>query len=106
VEDALLAKGVVDYYLKEVSAMNGQVDIDILNTGISTKQRTELEIVLSVIKEAKESMGEQKKAPDIETVIEMLKQKGISRERAETDLARLKSDGFIYEPSNKRVDVI
>jgi replicative DNA helicase Mcm len=105
VEDALLAKGIVDYYLKEVSAMNGQVDIDILNTGISTKQRTELEVVLSAIKEAKENSGE-KRAPEIETVIEILKQKGISRERAETDLARLKSDGFIYEPSNKRVDVI
>ena len=106
VEDALLAKGVVDYYLKDVSAMNGQVDIDILNTGISTKQRTELEIVLSAIKEAKENSGEQKKAPDIETVIEMLKLKGISRERAETDLARLKADGFIFEPQNKKVDLI
>ncbi len=106
VEDALLAKGIVDYYLKEVSAMNGQVDIDILNTGISTKQRTELEVVLSVIREAKESMGNQKKPPEIETVIELLKAKGISKERAEMDLARLKSDGFIYEPQNKRVDVI
>ncbi|WP_337860171.1 minichromosome maintenance protein MCM [Ferroplasma sp.] len=106
VEDALLAKGIVDYYLKEVSAMNGQVDIDILNTGISTKQRTELEVVLAAIKEAKESSGEQRTAPEIKDVIEILMQKGISKERAETDLAKLKSDGFIYEPSHKRVDVI
>ncbi|MEM0139255.1 MAG: minichromosome maintenance protein MCM [Ferroplasma sp.] len=106
IEDALLAKGIVDYYLKDVSSMNGQVDIDILNTGISTKQRTELEVVLAAIREAKDNLGDQKKAPEIEAVIDLLKAKGISRERAEMDLARLKSDGFIYEPQNKRVDVI
>ncbi len=103
VNDALLAKSIVDYYLKEVSSMNGKVDIDILNTGISSKQRNELEIVLSLIKEAKE---EEKKAPEIDKIFEILKSRGISRDRAEIDISKLKAMGQIYEPSNKRIDII
>ncbi len=103
VNDALLAKSIVDYYLKEVSSMNGKVDIDILNTGISSKQRNELEIVLSLIKEAKE---EEKKAPEIDKIFEILKSRGISKDRAEIDISKLKAMGQIYEPSNKRIDII
>ncbi len=103
VNDALLAKSIVDYYLKEVSSMNGKVDIDILNTGISSKQRNELEIVLSLIKEAKE---EEKKPPEIDKLFEILKSHGISKAQAETDIAKLKAMGQIYEPSNRRIDVI
>ncbi len=103
INDALMAKSIVDYYLKEVSSMNGKVDIDILNTGISSKQRNELEIVLSIIKEVKE---EDKKAPEIDKILEILKSRGISKDRAETDIAKLKTMGQIYEPSNKRIDVI
>jgi replicative DNA helicase Mcm len=102
-EDALLAKSIVDYYLREVSSMNGKVDIDILNSGISSRQRSELEIVLGVIKELKEAKN---RAPEVKEVLDELQARGISRERAESDIEKLNSMGEIYRPSDKRIDVL
>ncbi len=102
-EDALLAKSIVDYYLKDVSSMNGKVDIDILNSGISSRQRNELEIVLGIIKELRESKG---KSPELEEVMNVLQSKGISKDKAESDISKLKAMGEIYQPSDKRIDVL
>ncbi len=101
--DALLAKSIVDYYLKDVSAINGKVDIDILNTGMSSRQRNEAELIMDVIKELK---NENKRPPEIETVIDTLASRGMSRKDAENSIQKLKIGGFLYEPSNNRIDVI
>ncbi|SMD31130.1 replicative DNA helicase Mcm [Picrophilus oshimae DSM 9789] len=101
--DALLAKSIVDYYLKDVSAINGKVDIDILNTGMSSRQRNEAELIMDVIKELK---NENKRPPEIDDVIEYLASRGISRKDAENSIQKLKIGGFLYEPSSNRIDVI
>ncbi|HII82635.1 MAG TPA: minichromosome maintenance protein MCM, partial [Ferroplasma sp.] len=102
-EDALLATSIIDYYLKDVSSMKGKVDIDILNTGISSSERHELEVVYETIKEIKANIG---RFPDLQHVLDALQNKGINNGQAMSDLERLKAMGQIYEPTAKKIDVI
>ncbi|MCL5732439.1 MAG: minichromosome maintenance protein MCM, partial [Candidatus Thermoplasmatota archaeon] len=100
--DALLAKKIVDYYLKDVSMNNGELDIDILYTGTSSKQRSDLETVFDIIREIKK----EKNQADIDDVIAISASRGLTAERAVEAIARLKSAGQIYEPSYRKLDVI
>ncbi|MFG1449291.1 MAG: minichromosome maintenance protein MCM [Thermoplasmataceae archaeon] len=101
-QDAMLAKQIVDFYLKDVSMTNGQVDIDILYSGTSSKQRSDLESVFDIIKELKEDHGN----ADVDDVINMSMSRGMTKERCLEAIAKLKSAGQIYEPHFKRLDVI
>jgi replicative DNA helicase Mcm len=92
----------VDFYLKDVSMTNGQVDIDILYSGTSSKQRSDLESVFDIIKELKEDHGN----ADVDDVINMSMSRGMTKERCLEAIAKLKSAGQIYEPHFKRLDVI
>ena len=100
--DALLAKQIVDFYLKDVSMTNGQVDIDILYSGTSSKQRSDLETIFDIIKELKEERG----SADVDDVISLSSTRGLTRERALEAITKLKSAGQIYEPHFKKLDVI
>ncbi|OWP56459.1 MAG: ATPase [Thermoplasmatales archaeon B_DKE] len=100
--DALLAKKIVDYYLRDVSTSNGELNIDILYTGMSSKQRNEAEKVLDIIKELKD----EKKVADIEEVIKVAVSRGISKENVETAITKLKNQGQIYEPGYGKIGVI
>ncbi len=83
--------------------MKGKVDIDILNTGISSSERHELEVVYETIKEIKANIG---RFPDLQHVLDALQNKGINNGQAMSDLERLKAMGQIYEPTAKKIDVI
>ena len=100
--DALLAKKIVDYYLRDVSTSNGELNIDILYTGMSSKQRNEAEKVLDIIKELKD----EKKVADIEEVIRVAIARGITKENVETAITKLKNQGQIYEPGYGKIGVI
>jgi len=102
-EDALLAKKIVDYYLRDVSMTDGGVDIDILLSGTSSKQRNDLETVFDIIKQLK---TETKHAAEISEVISQAVSKGLTEERARDAIEHLKRSGQIYEPSYKKLDVI
>lgn len=100
--DALLAKRIVDFYLRDVSTSNGELNIDILYTGMSSKQRNEAEKVLDIIKEIRD----EKKVADIEEVIRIAVSRGIPKENVEIALAKLKNQGQIYEPGYGKIGVI
>ena len=100
--DAMLAKQIVDYYLKDVSTHNGEVDIDVLYTGTSSKQRNDLETVFDIIRELKK----EKNSAEIDEVISLSQARGLSVDRAEEAISNLKRTGQIYEPSYKKLDVI
>jgi len=102
-EDALLANNIIDYYLKEVSSMNGKVDIDILTTGISSSSRHELEAVYETIKEIKANI---RKIPDLQHILDVLQNKGINNEKALAYIDKLKTMGQIYESTPNKIDVI
>ncbi len=101
-EDALLAKKVVDYYLKDVSMTNGEVDIDILYSGTSSKQRGDLELVFDIIKEIKKERHQ----AEIDDVIALSISKGLTQERALEAITKLKAAGQVYEPFYRKLDVI
>ncbi|GGM74059.1 ATPase AAA [Thermogymnomonas acidicola] len=101
-QDAMLAKKIVDFYLRDVSASNGQVDIDILLSGTTSRQRNELEMVYDAIKEIKS----QKRVVEVEDVVALCVSRGMQREKVEQSIIKLKNMGQIYEPSYNRLDVI
>lgn len=101
-EDAMLAKKIVDYYLKDVSMTNGEVDIDILYSGTSSKQRGDLELVFDIIKEIKK----ERRQADLDDVLALSISRGLTQERAMEAIAKLKSAGQVYEPSYRKLDVI
>lgn len=101
-EDAMLAKKIVDYYLKDVSMTNGEVDIDILYSGTSSKQRGDLELVFDIIKEIKR----ERRQAEVDDVLALSVSKGLTQERALEAIAKLKSAGQVYEPSYRKLDVI
>ncbi|HKJ96688.1 MAG TPA: ATPase, partial [Thermoplasmataceae archaeon] len=102
-KDALLAKAVVDFYLKDVSMNNGVVDIDILLTGMSSGQRNEVETVHDIIRDMKR---ENKRAPTVQSVIETAVSRGISKERVTTIINNMKKNGMIYSPNDRTVDLV
>lgn len=102
-KDALLAKAVVDFYLKDVSMNNGVVDIDILLTGMSSGQRNEVETVHDIIRDMKR---ETKKAPAIQVVMEAAVSRGVPRERVNTIISNMKKNGMIYSPTDRTVDLV
>jgi replicative DNA helicase Mcm len=104
--DALLAKRIVDYYLRDVSTSNGEQSIDILYTGMSSKQRGEAEKVLDIIKEIARELGGEKKTVEIEEVIRVAVSRGMTKENVETALSKMKNQGQIYEPGYGKVGVI
>ncbi len=101
-EDALLAKKIVDFYLKDVSMTNGEVDIDILYSGTSSKQRGDLELVFDIIKEIKKERHQ----AEIDEVISLSVSRGLTQERAMEAITKLKAAGQIYEPVYRKLDVI
>lgn len=101
-EDAMLAKKIVDYYLKDVSMTNGEVDIDILYSGTSSKQRGDLELVFDIIKEIKK----ERRQAELDDVLALSISRGLTQERAMEAIAKLKSAGQVYEPSYRKLDVI
>ncbi|MHB8559964.1 MAG: minichromosome maintenance protein MCM, partial [Thermoplasmataceae archaeon] len=87
---------------KDVSTHNGEVDIDVLYTGTSSKQRNDLETVFDIIRELKK----EKNSAEIDEVISLSQARGLSVDRAEEAISNLKRTGQIYEPSYKKLDVI
>lgn len=102
-KDALLAKAIVDFYLKDVSMNNGVVDIDILLTGMSSGQRNEVETIHDIIRDLKR---ENKKSPTIQTVIDAAISRGIPKERIMSTINSMKKSGMIYAPTDRTIDLV
>ena len=101
IEDAMLAKQIVDSYLKEVSSEEGGVDIDLLMTGTSARQRSDLEIIYDIISELKEHGNGLVKE---EELIREAQARGMSREKISNILVTAKNRGFIYSPIPGTID--
>lgn len=74
----------------------GKLDIDRLETGISSVQRSKIHIMLDTIKELEESKGKRILLDDL---IAAVKDKGIDLRTAEEVIDKLKQKGDIYEPA-------
>jgi len=73
----------------------GELDIDYAFTGTSATQRDRIAIIKKIIEDLERT--NEKGAPE-EEIFRMAEQKGISREKAEEILAKLRQKGEIYSP--------
>lgn len=96
-KDAKRAIDLVEYCLMEVGLdkETGKIDIDRIATGISASQRSHISIIKEIINELESKIG---KTIPIDDVIEESKGRGITEEKVEEVLERLKRVGEIFEP--------
>jgi len=73
----------------------GKLDIDRLETGISSVQRSKIHIMLDTIKALEDTKG---KRILIDDIIAAVKEKGIDLRTAEELIDKLKQKGDVYEP--------
>lgn len=102
VEDAERARKIVNYYLMQVSSVNGITDVDLIMTGTSSKTRGDMEIVLDIIRQMEKEKGISERG----SVIQEGSLRGLSEERIGEALYKLKSNGQIYEPAQHKYKVI
>ncbi len=96
-EDAKRAIDLVEYCLMQVGLdkETGKIDIDRIATGISASQRSHIIIIKEIISDLEGKVG---KTIPIDDIIEESKNKGISEEKVEEVLERLKRVGEVFEP--------
>ena len=96
-QDARMAIELVEYCLMEVGfdKETGKIDIDRIATGISASQRSHISLIKEIIDDLENKVG---KTIPIDDIIEESKNKGISEEKVEEVLEKLKRVGEVFEP--------
>ncbi len=97
VEDAERAISIFRKCLEQIAIdpETGKIDIDYAFTGTSATQRDRIAIIKRIIEELEES--NEKGAPE-EEIFRMAEERGISRQKVEEILAKLKQNGEIFSP--------
>ncbi len=103
-EDAIVAKTIVDSFLKELSSDKNGYDIDILETGISTARRTSIDEILYIIKDLKAM--KKGAAPFEKDVIDEAITRGMKKEDAEKTIRMAISSTILYRPMDKCIDEV
>jgi replicative DNA helicase Mcm len=103
-EDAEQAIDLLTYSLKLVGMdpETGEFDIDRIESGISSSERNRLQTVKHIIEE----LAEGQDAAEIEEVLERADEEGISDEKAEEIIEKLKREGELFEPQQGHVQKI
>ncbi|MGQ9582099.1 MAG: minichromosome maintenance protein MCM [Thermoplasmatota archaeon] len=99
-EDAERAKRIIEFFLLKVASEGGRVDIDAIMTGTTHSQRERIRTILETIQSLDEGRGVTE-----EELIRGATERGVPEDRLRRDLARLLSDGRLYEPSPGRYRV-
>jgi replicative DNA helicase Mcm len=96
-KDARRAIELIEYCLMQIGLdkETGKIDIDRIATGISASQRSHIIVVKEVISDLESKVG---KTIPIDDIIEEAKEKGISEEKVEEVLEKLKRVGEVFEP--------
>ncbi len=91
--DAVVAAGILDYYLRDVTTVGGKVDVDMINIGMSQKQRSDLETIITAIRTSTRQDGFITRE-DLEKICES---KNITRAKMDKIVQDLMNDGQVYE---------
>jgi replicative DNA helicase Mcm len=97
--DAILAKSIFEYFLSDVATHEGKIDFDVINTGMSKSQRSEMSVVLDMIRELSKSSG----FADENEVVERCSAVGMTPEKVNEIIAKMKKEGQLYEPGRGKV---
>ena len=97
IDDAKRAISLVVHTLQEIAMdkETGRIDIDKITSGISASSRSKIVIVKEIILELEEKIG---KIIPIDDIIQEAERKGITADKVEEALERLKRSGDIFEP--------
>ena len=95
--DAQRAIALLQYSLEQVGMdpETGKIDIDTLTTGITASQRNHVSTVKEIINELEKVFGKQIPQEDIERECEM---RGVTKDKIEEILEKMKRAGDIYSP--------
>ena len=96
-EDAHRAIRLLEYSLKELGTEpeTGKIDIDRVDSGTSSVQRSRIYTMLTILDDLIEKVG---KAVPIEDILNEAKERGIENIDASELIRKLKEKGDLYEP--------
>mgnify|MGYP002761959029 CR=1 FL=1 len=103
VEDAEQAIDLLTYSLKLVGMdpETGEFDIDMIESGVSSSQRNRLQTIKHIIEELADG-----DSAEIEEVLERADEEGISEDKAEEIIEKLKREGELFEPQQGHIQKI
>lgn len=103
--DAERAINLLTYSLKQIGVIDesGEFDIDKLETGMSSEDRSRMQIIMSIISTLGGDSGD---AVPIEDVLAQCEEEGLTEDEADEVINELKRDGEIYEPKNGHIGTI
>ena len=105
IEDAERAIFLLQYCLQQVGIdpETGKLDIDRISVGITSSERNKIAQVREIINELEENIG---KLIPIEEIIKAAQEKGITEDKVEEALEKLKRSGDIFSPKPNQIQKI
>ena len=96
-KDAKEAVSLLHYSLSQIGVdpETGEIDIDRITTGITSSERSKIVNVREIINELENKLG---RTIPIDEIIQMASEKGMSEEKVEEAIEKLKKSGDIFEP--------
>jgi replicative DNA helicase Mcm len=96
-KDAKKAIELLHYCMSQVGIDpdTGKIDVDVLTTGVSSSARSNIIVLKEVINDLENKIG---KTLPVEDVVKGAEEKGISADKAEEVIEKLKRSGDIFEP--------
>ena len=97
VDDAKRSINLMKFSLMQLGfdEETGRIDIDKLESGISSRQRSKIRIIQDIIAELQKEVGKEVAISDIEA---QAQEQGVEAEKTKEIVKRLKNEGMIYEP--------
>ena len=96
-EDAERAKKVFECSMRQVAGKDGGFDIDAIETGITTSQRTRIIKITEIIDEL---CRENKNGANINDILECAGEEGLDEEKVRKDIEHMLKNGDIYDPKS------
>ncbi|RLJ08100.1 MAG: AAA family ATPase [Candidatus Aenigmatarchaeota archaeon] len=98
-EDALRAIRLMRYSLRQLGydPETGQIDIDRTEGLTTSTERSAIRVILDLVN----VLGKKRKEIPVDELLDAAEKEGISRDRAEDIIEKLKRDGLLFEPSPK-----
>ncbi|WP_400259925.1 ATP-binding protein [Candidatus Methanomassiliicoccus intestinalis] len=98
IDDARRAINAVEYYLQKIAGEGGQLDFDIVATGISHSQREQQTILKEIIKKALAD-ADPRKGVSQEDICKLAAGSNIEETRTKSLLKRMTQSGELYSPT-------
>lgn len=95
--DAKAAIDLLHYSMLQIGVdpETGEIDMDRIATGISSSERNKIVNVRDIINKLEDKLG---KTIPVEEIIQLASEKGMSEEKVEEAIEKLKKSGDIFEP--------